>query len=228
LAVKERALDMLEAEIARKIRPGKRLPHNGALSARAAEDGLQKLAGLYLAFASEHPKLWQAVFEHRSPDPIVPDAYMAKLDGVLRHVERPFEILKERGRDYLAADIFLTAARLGGDAAINRGTIKWGEIGQGGLDVPAMRGLVDSNFGGEILHEVRSAAQTRAVAAAGATNRLSPMDFGLQGEGSERIGVAATVQEVLAEGAPPRFLDIQFAGHAWSLRAHGSQETPAP
>ena len=25
---------------------------------------------------------------------------------------------KERGRDYLAADIFLTAARLGGDAAI--------------------------------------------------------------------------------------------------------------
>jgi hypothetical protein len=27
---------------------------------------------------------------------------------------------KERGRDYLAADIFLTAARLGGDAAINR------------------------------------------------------------------------------------------------------------
>ncbi len=27
---------------------------------------------------------------------------------------------KERGRDYLAADIFLTAARLGGDAAIDR------------------------------------------------------------------------------------------------------------
>jgi hypothetical protein len=27
---------------------------------------------------------------------------------------------KERGRDYLAADIFLTAARFGGDAAINR------------------------------------------------------------------------------------------------------------
>ena len=26
---------------------------------------------------------------------------------------------KERGRDYLAADIFLTAARFGGDAAIN-------------------------------------------------------------------------------------------------------------
>jgi hypothetical protein len=27
---------------------------------------------------------------------------------------------KERGRDYLAADIILTAARYGGDAAINR------------------------------------------------------------------------------------------------------------
>jgi hypothetical protein len=27
---------------------------------------------------------------------------------------------KERGRDYLATDVFLTAARLGGDAAINR------------------------------------------------------------------------------------------------------------
>jgi hypothetical protein len=27
---------------------------------------------------------------------------------------------KERGRDYLAADIFLTAVRFGGDAAINR------------------------------------------------------------------------------------------------------------
>ena len=27
---------------------------------------------------------------------------------------------KERGRDYLAADIFLTAARFGGGAAINR------------------------------------------------------------------------------------------------------------
>jgi hypothetical protein len=27
---------------------------------------------------------------------------------------------KERGRDYLAADIFLTAARFSGDAAINR------------------------------------------------------------------------------------------------------------
>ena len=27
---------------------------------------------------------------------------------------------KERGRDYLVADIFLTTARLGGDAAIDR------------------------------------------------------------------------------------------------------------
>ena len=54
--------------------------------------------------------------------------------GLRRPVERPFgdedrkerarkamdAKSKERGRDYLAADIFLTAARLGGDAAINR------------------------------------------------------------------------------------------------------------
>jgi AcrR family transcriptional regulator len=93
LAVKDRTLDMLEGEIAKKIPPGKRLPGNGASPAQAAEKNLQELARLYLAFASEHPKLWQAIFEHRSPDSIVPDGYMAKLDGVLRYVERPFEVL---------------------------------------------------------------------------------------------------------------------------------------
>jgi AcrR family transcriptional regulator len=93
LAVKDRTLDMLEGEIAKKIPPGKRLPGSDASSARAAEESLQDLAGLYLAFASEHPKLWQAIFEHRSPDSIVPDAYMAKLDSVLRYVERPFQVL---------------------------------------------------------------------------------------------------------------------------------------
>jgi AcrR family transcriptional regulator len=93
LAVKDRTLDLLEGEIARKIPHAKPLSDNEALSARAAEEGLQELAGHYLAFASEHPKLWQAIFEHRSPDSIVPDAYMAKLDGVLRYVEHPFEVL---------------------------------------------------------------------------------------------------------------------------------------
>jgi AcrR family transcriptional regulator len=93
LAVKNHTLDMLEGEIAKKIRPAGRLSGDDASRASAAEKNLQELAGLYLAFASEHPKLWQAIFEHRSPDSIVPDGYMAKLDGVLRHVERPFEVL---------------------------------------------------------------------------------------------------------------------------------------
>ena len=93
LAVKDRTLDMLEAEIAKKIPHAKPPSDKEPLSARAAEEGLQELAGHYLAFASEHPKLWQAIFEHRSPDSIVPDAYMAKLDGVLGYVERPFEVL---------------------------------------------------------------------------------------------------------------------------------------
>jgi hypothetical protein len=69
-------------------------PNEDASSARdAAEQSLQNLAALYLAFASQHPRLWQAVFEHRSPDPSVPDAYMAKLAGVLGYVERPLEVL---------------------------------------------------------------------------------------------------------------------------------------
>src|SRR5476649_724194 len=59
LAVKDRTLDILEGEIAKKIPPGKRLPGNGASPAQAAEKNLQELARLYLAFASEHPKLWQ-------------------------------------------------------------------------------------------------------------------------------------------------------------------------
>jgi AcrR family transcriptional regulator len=94
LAVKERTLDMFEVAIAEQIDPAERLSPNDADSAReAAEQSLQNLAALYLAFASEHPKLWQAVFEHRSPDSIVPETYMAKLDGILHHVARPFEIL---------------------------------------------------------------------------------------------------------------------------------------
>jgi AcrR family transcriptional regulator len=94
LAVKERTLDMLEAEIAKRTPSAESVSKDDVSSTRdSAEQSLQNLAELYLAFASEHPKLWQAVFEHRSPDPIVPDAYMAKLDGVLHYVERPFEIL---------------------------------------------------------------------------------------------------------------------------------------
>ena len=94
LAVKERTLDLLEAEIAERIPSAESLPKGDLAAARdQAEQNVQDLAALYLAFASAHPWLWQAVFEHRTPDPIVPDAYIAKLDGILRHVERPLEIL---------------------------------------------------------------------------------------------------------------------------------------
>lgn len=94
LAVKERTLDMLEAEISARMSLSESLPEDDGSAARVcAEQSLQKLAEFYLAFASEHPKLWRAVFEHRSPDSIVPDTYMAKLDGVLHYVERPLEIL---------------------------------------------------------------------------------------------------------------------------------------
>jgi AcrR family transcriptional regulator len=93
LAVKERTLDMLEAEIAEQLGPDGPAPLHAANAREAAEASLQNLAKFYLAFASERTKLWRAVFEHRSPDPIVPETYMSKLDGILRHVERPLEIL---------------------------------------------------------------------------------------------------------------------------------------
>lgn len=94
LAVKERTLDILEAKITERIGPAENLAQSDASAARdAAERRLQELAELYLAFASQHPRLWQAVFEHRSPDAIVPDAYMVKLESVLHYVERPLEVL---------------------------------------------------------------------------------------------------------------------------------------
>jgi AcrR family transcriptional regulator len=94
LAVKGRTLDTLEADIAKRIGSAGALPHDDKSSAReGAERRLQTLAEVYLGFASEHPRLWQAVFEHRSPDAVVPDAYMAKLAAVLRYIERPLEIL---------------------------------------------------------------------------------------------------------------------------------------
>ena len=97
LAVKERTLDMFEEEIAKRVPSSASLGGDDAPGAReSAGLALLALAELYLAFASEHPKLWQAVFEHRSPDPTVPDSYMAKLDGVLRNIEHPLEILAPR------------------------------------------------------------------------------------------------------------------------------------
>jgi AcrR family transcriptional regulator len=92
LAVKERTLDRLDAGITEHISSTETV--SAGTSARdRAEARLQALAALYLGFASAHPKLWQAVFEHRSPDPSVPASYVAKLDGILKHVEGPFDIL---------------------------------------------------------------------------------------------------------------------------------------
>jgi AcrR family transcriptional regulator len=94
LAVKERTLDLLEGEITERLGPAETLRQDDPSAPRdAAERRLQRLAELYLAFASQHPRLWRAVFEHRSPDEIVPDTYMAKLESVLGYVERPLEVL---------------------------------------------------------------------------------------------------------------------------------------
>ena len=94
LAVKERTLDILEAEMIERIGSAENLFLGDMSMARVvAERRLQKLAEFYLTFAAEQPRLWQAVFEHRSPDAIVPDTYMVKLEGVLRYVERPLEVL---------------------------------------------------------------------------------------------------------------------------------------
>jgi len=63
LAVKERTLDLLEAEIAERIPSAESLPKGDLAAARdQAEQNLQDLAALYLAFASAHPWLGPAVF----------------------------------------------------------------------------------------------------------------------------------------------------------------------
>ena len=93
LAVKARALDFLDAEIAGRIMSARPERANPESALGEAERLLQELARLYLAFASENPRLWQAVFEHRSPNDVVPASYMEKLDRVLTHVERPVAIL---------------------------------------------------------------------------------------------------------------------------------------
>ncbi|MGD0721001.1 MAG: TetR-like C-terminal domain-containing protein [Roseiarcus sp.] len=100
LAVKARTLDFLDAEIAGRIMTA--AGSEGAdpgLAQREAERLLQELARLYLAFASENPRLWQAVFEHRSPNADVPDSYMEKLERVLGYVERPLAILSPAASD---------------------------------------------------------------------------------------------------------------------------------
>lgn len=94
LAVKARTLDDLDSEIARRAAAAKRaLDSQETNPIDAAVLRLQALAQTYLAFASERPRQWQALFEHRSEDAQVPEAYLLKLEQILGHVERPLETI---------------------------------------------------------------------------------------------------------------------------------------
>ncbi|MGA2044687.1 MAG: TetR/AcrR family transcriptional regulator [Roseiarcus sp.] len=94
LAVKQRTLDALDAEITRRLAAADAsAAQSGASRQEQAERSLHSLARLYLAFASENPRLWRTVFEHRVPDSKVPDAYLARLDRVLTYVEHPLATL---------------------------------------------------------------------------------------------------------------------------------------
>ena len=90
LAVKARTLDALDAAIAERFAaidaPADLEPRSAI---EAAAQRLQGLAQTYLAFASAHPKQWQALFEHRGLDAAVPKAYMEQLEGIFGHIERP-------------------------------------------------------------------------------------------------------------------------------------------
>jgi AcrR family transcriptional regulator len=86
VAVKARTLDALDAEIAKKI-DADAVPAAG----EPAMKRMQTLAQTYLAFASERPKQWQALFEHRSPHANV--AYHARLRQIFVHIERPLEAI---------------------------------------------------------------------------------------------------------------------------------------
>ena len=90
LAVKAQTLDDLEAEIARRF-----ATTNAAAEqpTDAAKRALQTLAQIYLAFASRHTRRWQTLFEHRSPNAGLPEAYAAKIEGILGHIERPLETI---------------------------------------------------------------------------------------------------------------------------------------
>ena len=90
IAVKARTLDALDAEIDRR---------SGAFGVRgmapraAAMEQLAGLARTYLAFATAHPRLWQALFEHRAADTNVPQSYVEQLGQILGHIERPLATL---------------------------------------------------------------------------------------------------------------------------------------
>jgi AcrR family transcriptional regulator len=93
-AVKDRTLDDLEAQIAVRFaeidKAGRGKKQTGA---KAAQQRLVALADIYLAFASGRPKLWQALFEHRSLAAKTPGAYQENLERILSHVERPLDVI---------------------------------------------------------------------------------------------------------------------------------------
>jgi AcrR family transcriptional regulator len=91
--VKERTLDELEAQIAARFAEIDRAAGGKKQTGvKAAQQRLLALADIYLAFASSRPKLWQALFEHRSPAAAnAPEAYQENLERILSHVERPLD-----------------------------------------------------------------------------------------------------------------------------------------
>jgi AcrR family transcriptional regulator len=93
VAVKARTLDELDAEIARRFAATAFQAGAERRTASEARRQLLLLAETYLAFASGHPRQWQALFEHRSPATSVPQAYVEQLEGVFGHIERPLEAI---------------------------------------------------------------------------------------------------------------------------------------
>lgn len=91
-AVNARTLDDLDAGIAALFAATKEAPARvGAID--APRQALRLLAQAYLAFASEHRGRWRALFEHRSLGPNVPASYVAQLERIFGHIERPLEAI---------------------------------------------------------------------------------------------------------------------------------------
>jgi AcrR family transcriptional regulator len=86
IAVKARTLDALDAEIDRRSGA---VDGRGLAPRRSAIGQLAGLARTYLAFATAHPRQWQALFEHRAADTNVPQSYVEQLSRILGHIERP-------------------------------------------------------------------------------------------------------------------------------------------
>jgi AcrR family transcriptional regulator len=87
LAVKARALDMLESDVVSELGP---FVDAGPEAAAAR---FLKLGRVYLEFAARHWRLWSSVFEHRPRDSEALAAYMGRLDAILTNIEQPLHAL---------------------------------------------------------------------------------------------------------------------------------------